>query len=260
MPLHSLSHRFRRILTSLSVFSVLIFPAFSQAQSTDDFSLATRLESSSILTAPLKLATLLETPVQAIVQQLKPVAPPVSILINPNGVVAEQALPRTLPPSQPITLQRVQVQQTLLKEHLKDNYSVEDAMAQEVVKTAFLAGQKYNIDPLLLLAVMKVESTFNHRAVSSANAKGLMQVLPSAHPEKIAAAGGVQQLFVPHINIKMGAQILRDCLNRAGGTMAKALQFYNGAGSDPKQRYAQKVLTARQEFAKTQILAFSETR
>lgn len=260
MTLHPLSHRLRQILTSLSVFSVLIFPAFCQAQSTDNFSLVTRLESFSILTAPLKLATLLETPVQAIVQQSKPVPPPVSVLLNPSGATSEQVLPKTFPPSPHINLQRIQVQQSLLTEHLKDNYSVEDAMAQEVVKTAFLAGQKYNIDPLLLLAVMKVESTFNHRAVSSANAKGLMQVLPSAHPEKIAAAGGVNQLFVPHINIKMGAQILRDCLNRAGGTMAKALQLYSGAGSDPKQKYAQKVLTARQEFAKTQVLAFSETR
>jgi hypothetical protein len=256
MHLHSLSHRFRNFcVTAFSFLTFLSFSGSAFSQTPEDLPPPSLLESSAVMTAPLKLVSLLEAPIQSLVQRFKPSSPPVSVLINPSDemLVVTQG---QLKPS--IAIQRIQTQQAL-KQHLQDTYSVEDTMAQEVVMSAFQAGQKYNIDPLLLLAVMKVESTFNPRAVSPANAKGLMQVLPQAHPEKIAAVGGVHQLFVPQINIKMGAQILRDCLDRAG-TMAKALQFYNGSPYDAKQKYANKVLTARQEFARTELLALATPR
>jgi soluble lytic murein transglycosylase-like protein len=143
--------------------------------------------------------------------------------------------------------------QRALAAHLVNTYDVSPALASNVIASVFHSGRFYNIDPLLLLAVMKVESTFNPRAVSSAKAKGLMQVLPKAHPEKIALIGGVDKLYIPHLNVKMGAQILRDCVDRAGGVIARGLQFYNGAGNDPTQKYANKVLTAHQEFSKIKL-------
>lgn len=139
------------------------------------------------------------------------------------------------------------IQQALVS-HLISQYGLSSSLANNVITSVFHSGRFYNIDPLLLLAVMKVESTFNPKAVSPANAKGLMQVLPKAHPEKIALIGGVDRLYTPHLNVKMGAQILRDCVDRAGGVIARGLQFYNGAGKDPTQKYANKVLLAHQEF------------
>lgn len=148
--------------------------------------------------------------------------------------------------------------QQALAAHLVNTYDVSPKLASNVIASVFHSGRFYNIDPLLLLAVMKVESTFNPRAVSPVNAKGLMQVLPKAHPDKIALIGGVDKLYIPHLNVKMGAQILRDCVNRAGGVIARGLQFYNGAGNDPTQKYANKVLTAHQEFTKIKIAMVAE--
>lgn len=148
--------------------------------------------------------------------------------------------------------------QRALAAHLIDTYDVAPSLANNVIASVFHSGRFYNIDPLLLLAVMKVESTFNPRAVSSAKAKGLMQVLPKAHPEKIALLGGVEQLYIPHLNVRLGAQILRECVDRAGGVIARGLQFYNGSGNDPKQRYANKVMTAHQEFNQIKIALATE--
>ncbi len=94
------------------------------------------------------------------------------------------------------------------------------------------------------LAVMAVESRYNPVAESQMGAKGLMQVIPKFHGEKLLEHGGETALLDPHVNIQIGAQILREYLRRYGETET-ALQMYAGAFDEPSSGYAFKVLAER---------------
>ena len=123
-------------------------------------------------------------------------------------------------------------------------YRVADEAVAGFVAAAYRAGRKFAVDPLLVLAVMAVESRYNPVAESGVGAKGLMQVLPRFHLEKLAAHGGEEALLDPDVNIEVGTQILREYLRRFGETVT-ALQMYAGAMNEPKAEYANKVLTER---------------
>ncbi len=81
-------------------------------------------------------------------------------------------------------------------------------------------------------------------AHSVAGAKGLMQVIPKYHLDKLMDHGGEHVLLEPEVNIQVGAQILREYLRRFGETET-ALQMYAGAFDEPSSAYALKVLAER---------------
>ena len=110
--------------------------------------------------------------------------------------------------------------------------------------TAYLAGEESAVDPLLILAVIAVESSFNPAAESMAGAKGLMQVMAKFHMDKVALHGDERVLFEADANIRIGTQILREYL-RSSGEIVTALQMYAGALGDPSYMYARKVLAER---------------
>ena len=140
--------------------------------------------------------------------------------------------------------------QKTISEHLITTYSVTPELAIEVVTSVFEAAKHYNIDPFIILGIIKIESQFKPTAVSAANAKGLMQILPTAHRKRIESVGGIQKLDVPHENIKMGSAILREFMNRTNGSVPTALQLYNGSINDENRSYSRKVIAAKNEFEK----------
>ena len=125
--------------------------------------------------------------------------------------------------------------------HLSQRFRIAPESAQEAVGAAHLAGERVGIDPLLVLAVIAIESSFDPNAVSLAGAEGLMQVVPRYHEDKLEEHGGSDALRDPMINVLVGARILEQYIRRAGNLKA-GLQRYNGATSDGSGRYAQKVL------------------
>ena len=92
-------------------------------------------------------------------------------------------------------------------------------------------AQRYNLDPLLLYALMRQESLFDPYAVSSAQARGLMQIIP---PTAQAIAGALDQpyretwLYRPRVNIAFGVYYLARQRDRFGGNLWVALAAYNG--------------------------------
>lgn len=118
--------------------------------------------------------------------------------------------------------------------------------ARELIGTAFTQGRRVGIDPLLIIAVMAVESSFNPLAESVAGAKGLMQVIPRFHPDKFAD-GDAQSVLDPETNIHAGTRILKEYIHRAGGLEA-GLQLYNGAVNDESNAYAIKVLGEKERL------------
>ncbi len=93
------------------------------------------------------------------------------------------------------------------------------------------AAEAYALPPELVLAVMKVESNFNPRAVSRAGAQGLMQLMPAT-----ATALGVTDPFDPRQSIVGGAYTLRVLVNEFEGQVPLAVAAYN-AGSKAVRRH-----------------------
>ena len=76
-------------------------------------------------------------------------------------------------------------------------------------------GALANLDPTLILAVMAVESSFNPFAQSPVGAQGLMQVMTKVHDDKYEAFGGTHAAFDPVTNLRVGVQVLKECIARA---------------------------------------------
>lgn len=127
-------------------------------------------------------------------------------------------------------------------------YGVSSEVVQEFVRTAFAAGKQYGIDPLLVVAMMAVESSFNPIAESYAGAKGLMQIIPKYHLEKFAEFGGEHAVFDPRVNIVVGARIVREYLMMASGDLFTALQTYAGALADKQATYTHRVLNEKDQL------------
>lgn len=131
-----------------------------------------------------------------------------------------------------------------LAAHLSQRYRIAPDAAELAVRAAHVASERAGTDPLLVLAVIAVESSFNPVAESVAGAKGLMQVVPRYHEDKLEEHGGSGTVLDPTINILVGTRILEQYI-RGAGNLEAGLQRYNGARSDASGRYAQKVLAER---------------
>jgi len=90
---------------------------------------------------------------------------------------------------------------------------------------------RHRLDPNLVLAVIKVESAFRHDAVSTANAQGLMQLIPDT-----AKRFGVKDSFDAEQNLDGGMRYLRWLLDRFNGDVKLTLAAYN-AGEHAVERY-----------------------
>ena len=134
-----------------------------------------------------------------------------------------------------------------LSEFLAHRYKVSQSVTLDLVTIAHAAGQQIGLDPLLIIAVMAVESRFNPIAESVAGAKGLMQVIPKYHTAKFREFGGDKSVFDPETNILVGSQILKEYLARTGSLNA-ALQMYVGASSDENDVYTGKVMNEKQRL------------
>ena len=154
------------------------------------------------------------------------------------------------PASQPVELPRADPNEgryRALAEFLARRYRVSEDATFDLVGFSHAAGQQLGLDPLLIIAVIAVESRFNPIAESVAGAKGLMQVIPKYHPEKLKEFGGEQAVFDPQTNIFVGAQILKEYLRRTG-SISSALQLYAGAANDLEDAYSSKVMNEKQRL------------
>ncbi|OLD77098.1 MAG: hypothetical protein AUF66_00850 [Betaproteobacteria bacterium 13_1_20CM_67_22] len=116
-------------------------------------------------------------------------------------------------------------EQRLVTEFIAKRYRVSEQAVAGFVSTAYRAGDQYAVDPLLILAVMAVESRYNPVAESQVGAKGLMQVMPKFHLDKLSDHGGEHAVLEPEANIAVGARYrgraadVRRRLRRADGAV-----------------------------------------
>lgn len=143
-------------------------------------------------------------------------------------------------------------EQQAATQFLAKRYRVAQDAVGGFVAAAYRVGRDVAVDPLLILAIIAVESRFNPIAESAFGAKGLMQVIPKFHMQKLAHHGGADALLDPVVNIQVGAQALGEYLRRYGETAA-ALQMYAGAVDEQTSQYASKVLAERSRLEQALI-------
>jgi len=143
-----------------------------------------------------------------------------------------------------------QVRYQALADVLAKRYRVSREALERFISLAYMAGQMTKVDPLLIVAVMAVESSFNPIAESVMGAKGLMQIIPEYHKDKLKSPQGTDlNVLDPETNIIAGAKVLREYATKTGEDLAAALRLYGGTGPDPENAYPTRVLSERERLA-----------
>lgn len=163
---------------------------------------------------------------------------------TPSGLGIVEPAAASINPGARAISKPIDARQERLARHLARRYRVSPDVVRELVGDAYAVGREQGIDPLLILAVVAVESSFNPIAESSFGAKGLMQVVPRFHLDKLSDHGGEGNILQTRINIAVGTRILKDYI-RDTGSVEVALQMYAGALDDESSAYAQKVIAER---------------
>ena len=108
-----------------------------------------------------------------------------------------------------------------LAQGIQKAYSVDSNTANRVAPLIIQSATQNDVDPLLMAAVIRQESSYRNYVVSSAGAVGLTQVIPRYWQQTCPG-----DLFQENINIKCGRFILVK-YNQSAGNWKKALEYYN---------------------------------
>lgn len=139
-------------------------------------------------------------------------------------------------------------QQAAVAQWLSRRYKVAPEPISRLVQESWAVGQRVNVEPTLILAIMAIESGFNPFAQSPVGAQGLMQVLTRVHNEKYVAFGGNLAAFDPITNLRVGVQVLKESIRR-GGSVQEGLRHYVGAANlADDSGYAARVLAEDQQL------------
>lgn len=118
------------------------------------------------------------------------------------------------------------------------------------------------LDPYLVVALIRQESLFNPKALSPASAHGLMQLLPSTAAHLARQMGdnppGPERLFDPELNLTLGTRYLKELLQRYGNNLIRAIAAYN-AGENAVDRW-EKEISAEDDEELVERIPYGETR
>lgn len=161
----------------------------------------------------------------ALYESLKGHLPPVDASFDPAHVM-NQTIP-VPEKSEADSVKEVAVNPSQLNQTVQPAFEKINRYHGTIVE----ASQENDVDPALLYAVIQKESSGNPNVISSAGAKGLMQLM-----DETASDLGVQNSFDPEENIQGGARYLKQMLDRFDGNLKLALAAYN-AGPGNVERF-----------------------
>lgn len=131
--------------------------------------------------------------------------------------------------------------------YVSKRYRVSNEALVPIFETAQQSARELGLDPLLIVAVIGVESGFNPFSQSVFGAQGLMQVIPRFHGDKVPESAGQRPFIDPVTNVQIGSRVLKESIARYGGVV-DGLQQFGGALNDPEKRYSSKVLGEHQRL------------
>ena len=135
---------------------------------------------------------------------------------------------------------------------LAKRHRLANAASKMLVDAAYTTAEKTDIDPLLILSVMSIESRMNPFAESPIGAQGLMQVMANVHRSSFDDHGGTKAVQDPNANLRVGAMILKESIRKTG-SIESGLKRYIGADELRSDGgYSNKVLG---EYARLQAVA-----
>lgn len=179
-----------------------------------------------------------------------------------DNTAPAEALSRTA--KAPEAASAPQATNVALAGYIARRWQVTTDTAHRVIRLAYWAAATHGLDPMLVLAVVARESSFQHNGnagrlltavpdvdVDPKVAHGLMQVAGRHHPEKMPLDDdGRMRVTTESENLLIGSQILSEYLTRDRGDVRRALQRYNGNLADEESRFATYVLRVRAQLAK----------
>lgn len=175
-------------------------------------------------------------------QPVELAAAPIAPAVAPAPALAEVTAVETTHLAESHAMLGNTKQQQRVTNWLSKRYRVAGDAANMLVSTAYLTAHDLKLDPLLILAVMAIESGLNPFAESSMGAKGLMQVMAKVHHDKFEDLGGPQAALNPVANIRVGAQILKDYVKRTGSVEGGLKTYVGAADLATDSGYGNKVL------------------
>ncbi len=119
----------------------------------------------------------------------------------------------------------------------------------KIVETVYKKSKQYGFNPNLILALIKVESSFNPRAISSVGAYGLMQINYSVWKNTFNI--DPNKIFDIDYNIDVGLRILKRYYDESNGDIKKALFLYNNGYFYKNKSYVPKVVKTFTSYNKT---------
>ncbi|NMA92915.1 MAG: lytic transglycosylase domain-containing protein [Firmicutes bacterium] len=123
-------------------------------------------------------------------------------------------------------------------------------------------GEKYQVDPLFIAAVVQSESSFDPEGISSRGAQGLMQLMPATAEWVAGMLGfnlqGREELFEPRLNIEIGTWYLSSLRQQFGDNKAVILAAYNGGRTETARWLEQDIWDGRE--SSIEQIPFAETR
>ena len=177
-----------------------------------------------ILGLALSVAALLPTAVLAGAQQYEPLAASVQAALH--AAIADRAAPEPQFPSIEEKVNWLTEMSARLTRRMPDREARLDFL-----KTVYYEAKRAGLDPQMVLGLIQVESGFKKYSVSSAGARGYMQVMPFW----IKLIGSKDSnLFHMRTNLRYGCTILRHYLDIEKGDLYRTLGRYNGSLGKPE--------------------------
>jgi soluble lytic murein transglycosylase-like protein len=169
-------------------------------------------------------AALLPAAVLAGAQQYEPLAASVQAALH--AAIADRAAPEAQFPSLREKVDWLTEMSGRLSRRMPDREA-----RLEFLKTVYYEAKRAGLDPQMVLGLIQVESGFKKYSVSSAGARGYMQVMPFW----VRLIGSKDSnLFHMRTNLRFGCTILRHYLDIENGDLYRALGRYNGSLGKPE--------------------------
>jgi soluble lytic murein transglycosylase-like protein len=148
------------------------------------------------------------------------------------------------------SLKNLTAEQLAVTRWLSKKYRVSNEPMGAMVAEAWTLGERNQLAPTLILAIMAIESRFNPFASGSQGTVGLMQLELKAHSEAFAQFGGTLSAFDPLTNVRVGVRHLQALIAQTA-TLEEALSLYGASsGQTTEGQYVDRVLSEQKMMEK----------